>query len=168
MRWLGCDAVRASCSRSGDEGALGSAVSREATARRRLPRRRACYSTLNFTDCRTFPSCTTSQRQSPDASSPSILELCVRQGEPPTLSFTRACSASPLYHTCSISLSAAPLTLLRQISFAVPSGNDSAAPVMAWSATAVPTETSALAAYFAAPASVGPCARAVDANPSAA
>jgi alpha-L-fucosidase len=35
----------------------------------------ALYSTLNLTDCRTLPSCTTSQRQSPDASGPSVLEL---------------------------------------------------------------------------------------------
>ena len=35
----------------------------------------ALYSTLNLTDCRTLPSCTTSQRQSPDASSPRVFEL---------------------------------------------------------------------------------------------
>jgi alpha-L-fucosidase len=35
----------------------------------------ALYSTLNLTDCRTLPSCTTSQRQSPDASGPRVLEL---------------------------------------------------------------------------------------------
>jgi alpha-L-fucosidase len=35
----------------------------------------ALYSTLNLTDCKTLPSCTTSQRQSPDASGPSVFEL---------------------------------------------------------------------------------------------
>jgi alpha-L-fucosidase len=35
----------------------------------------ALYSTLNLTDCRTLPSCTTSQRQSPDASAPRVFEL---------------------------------------------------------------------------------------------
>ena len=59
------------------------------------------YSTLNFTDCSTVPFCTTSQRQSPEASGPRVLLLKVRQGEPPTLSFTRPCSVSPLYQTCS-------------------------------------------------------------------
>ena len=39
------------------------------------------YSTLNFTDWRTLPSCRTSQRQSPAASSPSFFELCVRHGD---------------------------------------------------------------------------------------
>ncbi|HEY7234059.1 MAG TPA: alpha-L-fucosidase [Gemmatimonadaceae bacterium] len=35
----------------------------------------ALYSTLNLTDCKTLPSCTTSQRQSPEASGPSVFEL---------------------------------------------------------------------------------------------
>ena len=35
----------------------------------------ALYSTLNLTDCKTLPSCTTSQRQSPDASEPSVFVL---------------------------------------------------------------------------------------------
>src|SRR4029079_6820104 len=52
------------------------------------------YSTLKATDLITFPSCTTSQRQDPAGFSPSFLDLCVRQGDPPMCSFTRPTSWS--------------------------------------------------------------------------
>src|SRR4051794_18877298 len=110
------------------------------------------YSTLNLTDCSTFPSCTTSQRQSPAASSPRFFELHVRHGDPLTVCFTRPASASPLYHTNSMSESAAPLIFAKQYSFPASALNDSAAPESARSATAVPTAASTLAEALGAPA----------------
>src|SRR5438034_3157851 len=110
------------------------------------------YSTLNFTDCRTLPSWTTSHRQSPAGFSPRVFELCVRQGEPPMWSFTRPTSVESLYQTCSMSLSVAFETLLKQYSFPASALNESAAPVSARSATAVPTAASTVAAAFAVPA----------------
>src|SRR5688500_17781954 len=105
----------------------------------------------------TVPLCTTSQRQSPAPSSPRFLELWVRQGDPPTISFTRATSASPLNHTCSISLPAAFEILLKQNSFPALSGNVSAAPTSSLFSTAVPTLSSAAGAA-GVPAWAGCCA----------
>src|SRR5687767_10755474 len=103
----------------------------------------------------TVPLCTTSQRQSPAPSSPRSLELWVRQGDPPTISFTRATSASPLNHTCSISLPAAFEILLKQNSFPALSGKVSAAPTSSLFSTAVPTLSSAAGATAGVPAWLG-------------